>query len=109
MTLQLADDGAQSIAPARKWARTVHHGGRCYVATEAMAAIFESHATDAIERGETELVPLLHRGGVDLLLIGPQTSFAVVSIELGLTGGRARRSAPPRAALIDPVSPLTAS
>jgi hypothetical protein len=56
-----------------------------------MAAIFESRANDAIARGETELVPLLHRGGVDLLLVSPQTRFAVVSIELGVTGGRPRK------------------
>lgn len=88
MTLRIADDRDTSPRPGRAWTRTVHHGGRSYVATATMAAIFESHANDAIARGETELVPLLHRGGVDLLLITPTTTFAVVGIELGVTGGR---------------------
>jgi hypothetical protein len=91
MTLRIADDRDTSPVRDRAWTRTVHHGGRTYVATATMAAIFESHANDAIARGETELVPLLHRGGVDLLLITPTTVFAVVGIELGVTGGRSSR------------------
>jgi hypothetical protein len=70
----------------------VHHGGRAFVATATMAGIFEAKALDVIARGETELVPLLHRGGVDLLLITPTTKFAVVSIELGLTEPRASKT-----------------
>ncbi len=66
----------------------MHHGGRAFVATATMASIFKAHADNAIERGETELVPLLHRGGVDLLLITPDTNFAVVKIELGLKESR---------------------
>src|SRR4051812_30352101 len=77
-----AERGAK---PERQWARTVHHGGRSYVATAAMAGIFEAHARDVIANGDTELVPLLHRGGVDLLLISPTTRFTIVDIELGLT------------------------
>jgi hypothetical protein len=90
MTLHLAGD--RDISPRRDhdWTRTVHHGGRSYIATATMAAIFASHANDAIIRGETELVPLLHRDGVDLLLITPTTAFAVVGIELGVTRGRIR-------------------
>ncbi len=91
MALRLADDHEKPASPDRAWTRTVHHGGRSYVATATMAAIFEAHANDAIARGETELVPLLHRGGVDLLLVTPSTDFAVVGIELGVTGGRAKR------------------
>lgn len=86
--LRLADDRSKSRGSARTWTHTVHHGGRAFIASTAMAAIFESHAAAAIARGETELVPLLHRGGVDLLLVSPQTRFAVVKIELGVTGSR---------------------
>ncbi len=88
MTLRLADDRDTPAKPARSWTHTVHHGGRAFVASSAMAAIFEAHADDAVRRGETELVPLLHRGGVDLLLVTPHTRYAVVGIELGVNGAR---------------------
>jgi hypothetical protein len=88
VSLRLSEDQEPPRAPRHTWSRTVHHGGRNYVATEDMAAIFEAKANDAIARGETGLVPLLHRGGVDLLLIAPETRFTVVNIELGVTGGR---------------------
>ncbi len=48
-----------------------------------MAEIFRAHAYEIVERGHTELVPLLHHSGVDLLLISPQANFAVVAIEIG--------------------------
>ncbi len=67
---------------ARHWAVTVHHGGRTFVATRDMAAIFESHALELIHAGESGLVPLLHRDGVDMLLVGPTTGFAIVPIEV---------------------------
>jgi hypothetical protein len=88
MTLRLAEDQPTPRQHERRWEATVHHGGRAFIATAAMAAIFKAHAEDAIARGETELVPLLHRGGVELLLISPDTNFAVVKIELGLTETR---------------------
>ncbi|MCU1512949.1 MAG: hypothetical protein JWO10_39 [Microbacteriaceae bacterium] len=89
MSLQPQDARSGNVPSRRpaqipRWSRTVHHGGRHYVATTEMAAIFEAHATAAIASGSTELVPLLHRGGVDLLLITPTTSIAVVNIEVGL-------------------------
>jgi hypothetical protein len=88
MTLRLADDRQPPRGNDRRWESTVHHSGRAFIATATMASIFKAHADDVIARGETELVPLLHRGGVDLLLITPETNFAVVNIELGLTETR---------------------
>lgn len=96
MTLRLADDREKPRSPRDKWTKAVHHGGRNFVATDAMASIFESKANDAIARGETELVPLLHRGGVDLLLITPQTRFTVVNIELGVSAVRMRHMVAPK-------------
>jgi len=77
MTFTLSDGCEKSGDGCQPWSRVVHHGGRDFVATPTMAAIFEAHANDTIARGETELVPLLHRGGVDLLLVSPQTQFSV--------------------------------
>ena len=69
---------------ANAYTRVIHYGGRVYLATETMSDIFSAHAHDTIERGDTELVPLLHEGGVEMLLITPATRFAVTEIELGL-------------------------
>ncbi|MEF2978672.1 hypothetical protein [Subtercola sp. YIM 133946] len=65
------------------YTHVVHHGGNKYFATAGMAGIFEANAAEISSRGDTELVPLLHSTGVDLLLIGPQTRFTVVAIEVG--------------------------
>ncbi|GGF30170.1 hypothetical protein [Subtercola lobariae] len=65
------------------YTHTVHHAGNQYFATAEMAEIFRAHAYEIVERGHTELVPLLHHSGVDLLLISPQANFAVVAIEIG--------------------------
>lgn len=68
----------------RDFNKIVHHGGRNFVASRTMVAIFEAHARDVLARDEFELVPLLHHDGVDLLLIGPGTVFAVVNVGIGL-------------------------
>ncbi|ARJ05528.1 hypothetical protein GCM10010988_06220 [Cnuibacter physcomitrellae] len=78
------------------YTRVIHYGGRVYLATETMSDIFSAHAHDTIERGDTELVPLLHEGGVEMLLITPATRFAVTEIEVGL-------KSPP---VIAPATPL---
>lgn len=80
----LGDGGATE----RIFDKIVHHGGRNFVATRVMAAIFSARAEDVIARNDTELVPLLHREGVDLLLIGPGTVFAVVNVGVGLGNHR---------------------
>ena len=80
------DDSGETAAS--DWSRTVHYGGRNYIASRDMAQIFESKANAVIAEGDTELVPLLHQGGVDLLLISPSTGFTVVPIDLGVTTGR---------------------
>ncbi len=104
MTLRLTNNHEKTRSPRDQLTRTVHHGGRNYVATETMATIFESKANDAIACGETELVPLLHRGGVDLLLITPETRFTIVNIELGATGGRLRPVVSPKPEPLLPAS-----
>jgi hypothetical protein len=42
-----------------------------------MSEIFLAHVSDTISRGATETVPLLHEGGVDMLLISPSTTVRV--------------------------------
>ena len=86
MAARRRDDSGETAAS--DWSRTVHYGGRSYIASKAMAEIFESKANAVVAQGDTELVPLLHQGGVDLLLISPSTGFTVVPIDLGVTTGR---------------------
>ncbi|MFB2555923.1 hypothetical protein [Herbiconiux liangxiaofengii] len=66
-----------------EYGRVIHHGGRTFFATETMGEIFAAAASDVVSRGDTELVPLLHRGGVDLLLVGPGIPLAVTTIDVG--------------------------
>ena len=60
-----------------KYCRSIVVGGRRYRASETMCEIFLAHVSDTISRGATETVPLLHEGGVDMLLIGPSTKVRV--------------------------------
>jgi hypothetical protein len=60
-----------------KYSRVITLSGREFRASETMADIFLAHAADITSRGLTELVPLLHEGGVDLLLVGPTTRIEV--------------------------------
>lgn len=62
---------------------TVHHGGHIYVATNAMITCFLARTREVLANGETQLVPLLHSDGIDLLLIGPSTPFTVTDIGVG--------------------------
>ena len=60
-----------------KYNRLITLSGRTFRATETMADIFLAHAGDIAARGLMELVPLLHEGGVDMLLISPSVTITV--------------------------------
>lgn len=84
----------ESNFASRVFDRVVQHGGCDYYATRDMAAIFAARAEDVAGRHDTELVPLLHRDGVDLLLIGPTTVFVVSHVHShNTTVSRERRTA----------------
>lgn len=70
----------ESNSKSRIFDRVVQHGGRDFYATQDMAAIFTARADGVMARHDTELVPLLHRDGVELLLIAPTTLFIVSNI-----------------------------
>lgn len=89
----------------QKYCRVIHHGGRDYLATPTMAEIFHAHVRDILARGDTELVPLLHSAGVDLLLISPVNprhtlrrdpalTTKALTTKKGPAGGAARPSLP---------------
>ncbi len=43
-----------------------------------MARIFLKHAREVIESGEEQLVPLLHSGGIELLLVSRATPYSLL-------------------------------
>ena len=59
----------------------IQYGGRRFDCSSEMAMIFLKHAREVIESGEQELVPLLHRGGIELLLISRLTPYSLVHFE----------------------------
>ena len=54
----------------------IHCAGNVFLAQADMAAIFLRRALAIIAEGRSELVPLLHLDGLDLLLISPATAVA---------------------------------
>lgn len=56
----------------------IQYGGRIFNCTPEMARIFLKHARDVIESGEEQLVPLLHSGGIDLLLVSRATPYTLL-------------------------------
>ena len=56
----------------------IQYGGQQFSCTPEMARIFLKHAREVIECGETQLVPLLHSGGIELLLISRATPYSLV-------------------------------
>jgi hypothetical protein len=63
-----------------KYSRLISVSGRTFRTSETMGDIFLAHVSDITERLVTELVPLLHEGGVDMLLIGPTSQIIVAEI-----------------------------
>jgi hypothetical protein len=55
----------------------VHYGGRKLVATSEMAGIFVRRAQQLLDRHESGLVPLLHKDGIELLLVSDAIPFSV--------------------------------
>ena len=54
----------------------IHCAGTVFLAQADLGAIFLRRALDTIADGRSELVPLLHLDGLDLLLISPATAVA---------------------------------
>lgn len=83
MAIQFLDQKSSGAAPAKVVVarEVIQHGGRQFSCTPEMARIFLKHAREVIESGETQLVPLLHSGGIELLLISRATPYSLVDSE----------------------------
>lgn len=64
-------------APATS-VQIIQYGGQLFNCSPEMAQIFLKHAREVIESGEQQLVPLLHSGGVELLLVSRATPYSVI-------------------------------
>jgi hypothetical protein len=62
--------------------KVISVAGREFRTTDTMGDIFLAHAADIISRAETQLVPLLHEGGVEMLFIGPTCEISVAQVEV---------------------------
>lgn len=67
-TGQATGVAAATASPHRE---IIQYGGQQFNCSSEMAQIFLKHARDVIESGEQQLVPLLHSGGIELLLVSP--------------------------------------
>ncbi|MEO6941724.1 MAG: hypothetical protein ABI238_01260 [Terrimesophilobacter sp.] len=68
---------AESIESITVAHEIIHHGGRQFICTPEMARIFLTHAQQVIESGDEQLVPLLHSGGIELLLVSRATPYSL--------------------------------
>lgn len=58
----------------------IRYGGRRFVASREMGEIFLRHAREVIESGESQLVPLRHIEGVELLLVSRITPYSLADL-----------------------------
>jgi hypothetical protein len=69
----------------------IHHGGRNLRTTSEQAGVFLRRVRALIDRGRSELVPLLHDDGIDLLYIAASTPLLVHDVrDHSCDGGHAR-------------------
>jgi len=54
----------------------IHWNGHEYITVASMGEIFLGRVREITTSGRSELVPLLHEGGLELLLVSPSTEFA---------------------------------
>lgn len=60
----------------------ISYGGREFTVRPSMAEVFLRNSRRVLEAGHPELVPLLHEGGVELLLVSPGVAIRVKNSEL---------------------------
>lgn len=59
----------------------IHWGGREFHTDHSMSEIFIKRVRETADSGRSELVPLLHEGGLDLLLVTPTTIVTTHPVE----------------------------
>ncbi len=90
-TPQVGTGSRQSGGPGGDPGICVHHGGRCFVVTRDHASIFLRRVQSLADRGASELVPLLHSEGVELLFIASNVPLQVHDVRDRSLDGSHRR------------------
>jgi hypothetical protein len=90
------DAGTKPVVPVMSAADhasiCIHHGGRCFITTQDRAGMFLRRVQAVCDRGASELVPLLHDGGVELLHIASNIPLQVHDVrDRSLDGGHLSR------------------
>jgi hypothetical protein len=57
------------------------YGGREFLARPSMAEVFLRNSRKVLDSGHSELVPLLHEGGVELLLVSRGVAIRVTRLD----------------------------
>jgi hypothetical protein len=83
-------DTAPAAATGSSPSICIHHSGRHFVATREHASIFLRRVQDIADRRISELVPLLHSEGVDLLLVSATSPMRVHDVRDRSFDGRHR-------------------
>jgi hypothetical protein len=73
---------ASTTKPAKEPATVVIcYGGREFIARPSMAEVFLRNSRKVLDSGHSELVPLLHEGGVELLLVSRGVAIRVKTVD----------------------------
>ncbi|WP_346232584.1 hypothetical protein [Parafrigoribacterium mesophilum] len=59
----------------------ISYGGREFTARPSMADVFLRNCRKVLDSGHSELVPLLHEDGVELLLVSPGVAIRVTTLD----------------------------
>jgi hypothetical protein len=68
-------------APKESATVVICYGGREFVARPSMADVFLRNSRRVLDSGHSELVPLLHEGGVELLLVSRGVAIRVKTVD----------------------------
>ncbi|MBX3088079.1 MAG: hypothetical protein KF742_06285 [Cryobacterium sp.] len=74
---KVGSTGTESSSRVEVERETILYGGRSFDCSSEMAQIFLRRARAVIERGAEQLVPLLHSGGIELLLVSRTTPYSL--------------------------------
>jgi len=68
-------------APKEPATVVICYGGREFIARPSMAEVFLRNSRRVLDSGHSELVPLLHEGGVELLLVSRGVAIRVKTVD----------------------------
>ena len=74
-------DASKELASKELATVVICYGGREFVARPSMAEVFLRNSRKVLDSGHSELVPLLHEGGVELLLVSRGVAIRVTSTD----------------------------